>query len=98
MQTDTKQYSSATGVWRPNRLHIKGEIFENVHFAINYLNNPNVYKLGENVTIIGAGNVAMDAARTAVRNGSRNVTCFSLESKVAAETMHKYIQGLNSGN
>ena len=73
-----------TGVWRPNRLHIKGETFGNVHFAINYLNNPNVYKLGENVTIIGAGNVAMDAARTAVRNGSRNVTCFSLESKVAA--------------
>lgn len=73
-----------TGVWRPNRLHIKGETFGNVHFAINYLNNPNVYKLGENVTIIGAGNVAMDAARTAVRNGSRHVTCFSLESKVAA--------------
>lgn len=73
-----------TGVWRPNALHIKGESFGNVHFAINYLNNPNVYKLGEKVTIIGAGNAAMDVARTAVRNGSRQVTCFSLEKKVAA--------------
>ncbi len=73
-----------TGVWRPNTLHIKGETLGNVHFAINYLNNPSVYKLGERVTIIGAGNAAMDVARTAVRSGSRKVTCFSIESKVAA--------------
>jgi len=73
-----------TGVWRPNTLHIKGETFGNVHFAINYLNNPGVYKLGERVTIIGAGNAAMDVARTAVRSGSRQVTCFSVEKKVAA--------------
>ena len=73
-----------TGVWRPNALHIKGETLGNVHFAINYLNNPSVYKLGEKVTIIGAGNAAMDVARTAVRSGARKVTCFSLEKKVAA--------------
>ncbi len=73
-----------TGVWRPKVLHIKGESFGNVHFAINYLSNPNVYKLGERVTIIGAGNAAMDVARTAIRNGSRRVTCFTPEAKVAA--------------
>lgn len=73
-----------TGVWRPNVLHIKGETFGNVHFAINYLTNPEVYKLGKRVTIIGAGNAAMDVARTAIRNGSREVTCFSLEKKVVA--------------
>ncbi|MBQ9953653.1 MAG: NAD(P)-dependent oxidoreductase [Clostridia bacterium] len=73
-----------TGVWRPKVLHIKGESFGNVHFAINYLSNPNVYKLGERVTIIGAGNAAMDVARTAIRNGSRQVTCFTPEAKVAA--------------
>ncbi len=73
-----------TGVWRPRTLHIKGETFGNVHFAINYLNNPSVYKLGKRVTIIGAGNAAMDVARTAVRNGSREVTCFSLDKTVAA--------------
>lgn len=73
-----------TGAWRPRALHIKGETLGNVHYAINYLNNPDVYNLGENVIVIGAGNAAMDVARTAVRNGSRNVTCFSVENKVAA--------------
>ncbi|MBQ8003407.1 MAG: NAD(P)-dependent oxidoreductase [Clostridia bacterium] len=73
-----------TGAWKPRALHIKGETLGNVHFAINYLNNPNVYKLGEKVVIIGCGNAAMDVARTVVRNGSRDVTCFSIEKKVAA--------------
>ncbi len=73
-----------TGAWKPRALHIKGETLGNVHYAINYLNNPDVYKLGENVTVIGAGNAAMDVARTAVRNGSRHVTCFSIEKNVAA--------------
>ncbi len=73
-----------TGVWRPNVLRIPGETLGNVHYAINYLNNPGVYKLGERVTIIGAGNAAMDVARTAIRSGSRHVTCFSMEDCVAA--------------
>ncbi len=87
-----------TGVWRPNTLHIKGETFGNVHFAINYLNNPNVYKLGEKVIIIGAGNAAMDVARTVVRSGSRDVTCFSLTAKVAAsdyEYSYAKLEGVN---
>lgn len=65
-----------TGVWNPNTLHIKGETFGNVHFGINYLNNPDSYKLGERVIVIGAGNAAMDVARTAIRKGVRNLTCF----------------------
>ncbi len=73
-----------TGVWNPNALHIKGETFGNVHFGINYLNNPDSYKLGEKVTAIGAGNAAMDVARTAIRKGVRDLTCFSLSKKVAA--------------
>ena len=73
-----------TGVWKANTLGIKGESFGNVHYAINYLNNPSVYKLGERVIVIGAGNAAMDVARTALRNGSRKVTCFSLTKKITA--------------
>ena len=60
-----------TGVWNPNALHIKGESLGNVHFAINYLQNPDVYHLGSHVVIIGAGNAAMDVARTAIRHGTR---------------------------
>ncbi len=73
-----------TGVWKPNALHIKGETFGHVHFGINYLNNPDSYQLGERVIVIGAGNAAMDVARTAVRKGARYLTCFSLTKKVAA--------------
>ena len=44
-----------TGVWKPNVLHIKGETLGHVHFGINYLNNPDSYKLGKKVIVIGAG-------------------------------------------
>ena len=72
------------GVWKANTLGIKGESLGHVHYGIHYLNNPSVYKLGEKVIVIGAGNAAMDVARTAMRNGSRKVTCFSITKKVAA--------------
>ena len=87
-----------TGVWKPNRLRIKGESFGHVHYAINYLNNPDVYKLGEQVIVIGAGNAAMDVARTAIRHGSRSVTCFSLTKKVFAsehEFSYAQLEGVN---
>lgn len=63
-----------TGVWKPRGLTLKGETLGHVHYAIDYLKNPNVYDLGKRVVIIGAGNVAMDVARTAIRNGSRDVS------------------------
>ena len=73
-----------TGVWKPNTLHIKGETFGNVHFGINYLNNPDSYRLGKRVIVIGAGNAAMDVARTAIRKGVEHFTCFSITKEVAA--------------
>ena len=73
-----------TGVWKPNALHIKGETFGNVHFGINYLDNPDSYQLGRRVIVIGAGNAAMDVARTAIRKGVRELTCFSITRQVAA--------------
>lgn len=65
-----------TGAWKPRRLNIPGETFGNVQYAVNYLNNPNVYDLGDKVAVIGAGNAAMDAARTAIRKGSREVVVY----------------------
>ncbi len=62
-----------TGVWSPKKLGIKGESLGHVHFAIDYLKNPYVYRLGHTVVVLGAGNVAMDVARTAIRNGAREV-------------------------
>ena len=86
-----------TGVWKANTLGIKGESFGHVHYAINYLNNPDVYKLGEKVVVIGAGNAAMDVARTAMRHGTRHVTCFSLTKAITAsqyEASYAQLEGV----
>ena len=73
-----------TGTWRPFRLNIPGETLGNVHYGINYLNNPDVFDLGERVIVIGAGNAAMDVARTAIRKGSQYVTVYSVTETPAA--------------
>ena len=62
-----------TGVWNPKTLNIRGESLGHVHYAIDYLKSPETYNLGEKVCVIGAGDVAMDAARTAKRNGAKDV-------------------------
>ena len=62
-----------TGVWNPKTLDIKGESLGNVHYAIDYLKSPDVYNLGKKVAVIGAGNVALDAARVAKRSGAEEV-------------------------
>lgn len=84
-----------TGVWRPNLLRIPGEALGNVHFAIDFLKNPEAYtQLGPNVIVIGAGNVAMDVSRTIVRKlntsvsiifnrGENDVTCLKEELNLA---------------
>lgn len=70
---DFKAIFIGTGVWSPKKLGIKGESLGHVHFAIDYLKSPSVYHLGEKVVVLGAGNVAMDVARTAVRHGAKEV-------------------------
>ena len=57
----------AVGTAKPNRLGLLGETLGHVHFAIDFLRAPAAYDLGRTVAVIGAGNVAMDVARTALR-------------------------------
>ena len=65
----------AVGTAKPNRLGLLGETLGHVHYAIDYLKAPDAYDLGRSVAVIGAGNVAMDAARMAVRKiGEGTVT------------------------
>ena len=85
-----------TGMWQPNTLHIKGETLGNVHFGINYLHNPDSYRLGKSINLIGAGNAAMDVARTALRKGVSKVTCFSITKKIAA-AKHEYEYAMLEG-
>jgi len=57
----------AVGTAKPNKLGLLGETLGNVYYAIDYLKSPDAYRIGKNVVVVGAGNVALDAARIAVR-------------------------------
>ena len=55
------------GAEKPATLHIPGE--ERAVQALEFLKDPSAFQLGKKVIVIGGGNVAMDACRTAVRQG-----------------------------
>lgn len=67
-----------SGAGLPSFLKIKGENLGGVYSANEYLTRVNLMKapsvtpllFGKKVVVVGAGNVAMDAARTALRMGS----------------------------
>ncbi len=59
------------GAEKPRALHIPGENMSHVHNALHYLEDPDRIALGKETIVIGGGNVAMDAARTALRHGVR---------------------------
>lgn len=86
------------GLWRPNRLNIKGESLGHVSYAINYLANPDAFHLGERVVVIGTGNSAMDCARTAIRKGARHVVCVARGDAIGAsqyETSYARLEGVD---
>ena len=73
-----------SGAGLPNFLKIPGESLKGVYSANEFLTRSNLMKAylddpstpirkGGNVAVVGAGNVAMDAARTALRLGADNV-------------------------
>ena len=74
-----------TGAGLPMFMNIEGEALNGVYSANEFLTRVNLMKaykddartpilIGENVAVVGGGNVAMDAARTALRLGSKHVS------------------------
>ncbi len=74
-----------SGAGLPKMMHIKGENLNGVYSANEFLtrvnlmgagrqDSPTPLRIGKKAAIIGGGNVAMDAARTAVRVGFEEVS------------------------
>ena len=66
----------AVGAHRSMELNIPGEDLEGVYHGLAFLSDVNTMKevkVRERVAIIGGGNVAIDAARTALRLGAKEV-------------------------
>jgi len=92
------------GAGLPTFLGISGEDLGGVYSANEYLTRSNLMKAyrfpeydtpvvrGDHVTVVGGGNVAMDAARTALRLGAKTVTIVYRRSRdelpARAEEVH----------
>ena len=66
----------AIGAWSSTPLHCPGEEQQGVYGGIDFLRSVALHDplpIGKNVAIVGGGNTAMDACRTAVRLGAENV-------------------------
>ena len=86
----------ATGCARYGRLKAKGEDLQDVHFGLPFLRAARAGQppqIGDQVVVIGGGNVAVDAAQTARRLGAREVTMVCLE---APDQMPAYPSALQS--
>ncbi len=67
----------ATGAPSSRKMKVKGENAKGVHHALEFLDRVNSGKtvpIGKHVAVIGGGNAAIDAARTAKRLGASKVT------------------------
>lgn len=66
----------AVGAWKSSSMRTKGEELDGVYGGIDFLRaviQGNAPEIGEKVAICGGGNTAMDACRTAVRLGAKEV-------------------------
>ena len=100
-------YSAAfigTGAGVPNFMGVPGENLNGVYSANEFLTRINLMKayrfpeydtpvrVGKKVAVIGAGNVAMDSARTALRMGAEEVSIVYRRSRAEMPARHEEIE------
>ena len=86
LKSDYNAVFIGCGTMKSSKLNIPGEDMQGVVHGVDYLMKVNLgekVNLGDRVAVVGGGNVAMDAVRTAVRMGSKNV--FVLYRRTRAE-------------
>ena len=85
----------ATGAHHCVSLNIEGEELNGVFHALDFLKDVHIgnhAKLGSKVAVIGGGNVAIDAARTARRLGPNEVTIIYRRSEKETPAHHKEVE------
>ena len=96
------------GAWKSTALGIAGENLSGVIHAIEFLRDANLAlmdkgkmpKIGRKVAVVGGGNAAIDAARTALRMGAKEVHVvyrrtqeeMPAQAKEIAEAAHEGVQ------
>ena len=76
IRSDSDAVLITIGAWKGSSMRCKGEELDGVLSGIDFLrdvNMGNIPEIGKNVAVVGGGNTAMDACRTAVRCGAENV-------------------------
>ncbi|NLV17591.1 MAG: molybdopterin-dependent oxidoreductase [Syntrophomonadaceae bacterium] len=66
------------GAWKSSGMRVNGEDIPGVMGGIDFLREVSVngtVELGDRVAVVGGGNTAMDAVRTAIRLGASEVMC-----------------------
>ncbi|RLF90309.1 glutamate synthase [Thermococci archaeon] len=92
-----------TGAWEPISMGLEGEDLEGVYQAMDYLfkvamvregysKEEEIPNLGERVAVIGCGDVAMDACRTAKRRGAKEVFVIYRRSRKEAPATEMELQ------
>lgn len=72
------------GLWKSKELPIPGADQPDIIRGIEYLRvrcAEERWKIGENIVVVGGGNVAYDVARTSIRNNAKSVTMVCLEAR-----------------
>jgi NADPH-dependent glutamate synthase beta subunit-like oxidoreductase/Fe-S-cluster-containing hydrogenase component 2 len=96
-----KGFYLAIGAQAGRRLGIEGENAESVISGVDFLRNVSLgkeAKLSGHVVVIGGGNVAIDVARTAVRENAGTVNMYCLESRKEMPALPEEIEEANSEN
>lgn len=86
----------AIGAWSAHKLGIPGETLAGVHSGVKFLVDVALGKpvvVGQRVAVIGGGNVAMDAARTGVRLGAKEMSIIYRRSREEMPASHEEIEG-----
>jgi NADPH-dependent glutamate synthase beta subunit-like oxidoreductase len=84
LKKDFQAIIIATGCPKHDRLDMEGEDLAGVYHGLPFLRDVRAGQapaMGDRVVVIGGGNVAVDAAQSALRMGAKKVTMVPLESK-----------------